>query len=167
MKYKILKGSLLFDKFIELRERMNKVQKEATELVESLGHSRYCPALYKLAGGVSAIEFPNSEKVAGWMKLTNQNKRLHMPSKIKANEELLNKFKALPTLEFNELNDMINYDSKEAHNLVWSSHPGVIWKSDYVLIDVNENMKYTPVEGMIEILQSEYNDLKSAQVLVQ
>lgn len=85
MKFKVLKGCELFERLVDLKNKMQIVQRQATELVESLGYTRHCPARYKLAGGVSAIEFPTADKVKGWVKVTNQNKRLHMPSSSKDN----------------------------------------------------------------------------------
>ena len=165
MKFKIEKGTGLFEAFLVLKERIRITNAQAFEVVEELGLTRYCPELYCLAGGISAfvIDDFTQFKRKNWAAINARKySNFFFPKKIKANEALLAKIKALPKLQYNELNDLIQFKAGSTTILGWALHPGVIWRDDFVLIDTTEGQIYEPVADMIEILESEYIRLKNA-----
>lgn len=164
MKFKVEKGCELYDRLKALHNRIKQVNAQATELVESLGYTRYCRSHWCIAGGISAIEIVNmpSDERTKWTKMFKQS-NLFMPRQNKQNSEIWAKIQALPRIEPMELNDILNFRAGASKMLSWSAHPGVIWKEDYILIDVSDEHEYTPVAGMTEILVSEYNALKAMQ----
>lgn len=166
MKFKINKGTELFEKFQQLKQDINEVDQKATELVKSIGHSNHCRAPHYLAGGIGAIEIKGMslKDRKGWVRVTKQDINLWMPRNNKENAELIGKIKALPKLDYAALNDLIGFKAGATNSLGWATHPGVIWRDEYILIEMTDGQIYEPCEGMEEILTSEYQRLKNSIV---
>lgn len=167
MKYKVLKGTDLFDKLWSIQKKMQSCQDEAQKIVNTIpeadGSSKrsHC-----LAGGIAAFHFKKGWTNApdGWRKMEKGWTQWFMPkSSDKKNKELLKKISELPVLGYEIINDLLNFHFYVTEELqVWHC-PIVEWRSKYVLIEVPNDKKYKPLDGMIEIMDSEYIKLSKAK----
>jgi len=160
MKFKVSKGTKLYEKFMVLRAKISLVNRESLELVESLGANKFCKKLNIAYGGIGAIQF--EEKPRGWKMVGEQYDNLYYP---KATEKELNiKFNALPTISFDEINELVKFHAPQTIStdggLQWIDCIGLFWGNDCILISVTEGAKYEPIEDVVEILESEYKTLK-------
>lgn len=164
MKYKILKGTALFEKFIELQKKMEAAHWEARKLVSELGYSEWHEGLGVLSGGISGVCIPG-EKPAGWANAFNPHEKgVYMPKKINANKLLLQRMSALPRVENIDLNSIIDYDRRRdcVQNRRISFRPGFNIKEEYALVEFSDlASKYKPLPDMTEITVSEYNTLNA------
>lgn len=159
MKFKVSEGNETYEKFMALRMKISLVQKESVELVESLGAQKFCKKLNVAYGGIGAILF--DKKPQGWKMVGEQGDNLFYP---KATEKELNlKFNALPTISFNEINQIVKFNAPQTicngGNMQWIDCIGLVWGKDCVLISVTEGAKYEAPVDVIEILESEYQRL--------
>ena len=160
MKYKILKGTELFDKLTELNNRMNEVKKAATELAKSLGGGDVATTGHYLAGGIDAIEF--EEQPEGWKRVGKSWQGLYYPKSNK--KAILKQIGELPVVRFNELNDIIGFRQGAivSHGGIgWATSVSMKWHKDFILMLVPNGIEYTPVKDTIEILGSEYEQLST------
>lgn len=164
MKYKVLPSCDLYTALTAIQLKMVECNNAANTFVKGLGYERFRLSSYRnghqvIAGGVSSIEILTG-KPEGWRKAVGHKE--YMPSKLKKNKDLLDKIAALPFVTNSEITDLLKYDwrntTKSAGNRI-SFCPGVIWKKKLILIDVADYVKYKPVAGMVEILESEYQKL--------
>jgi len=168
MKYKILKGTKLFDQFIELKKKMVTAKKAAKELVKEVApvDTEWYAPHESIAGGVDAFIIPGG-KPDGWVNAyIPHEKDVYRPKKTLANKELLDKIANLPVVSTSDFNSIIKYDwrktgaKKQLGRRITSYSPGFDIRANYVLIDVSEHApNYKPVPDMIEITVSEYNKL--------
>lgn len=156
MKYKVLKGTDLFKKLDALRQRMTDCNNAAFDLVKEIGYKKMRGKNMVLAGGISTIEIPGGQP-NGWRKNHWGLKDEYYPKKNKANKELLARIEALPVVEYEELNEILKFDSHDSDSNKMSFHPGVYFEKKEILIDISRHYRrYKPVKGMIEILESEF-----------
>lgn len=159
MKFKVLKGTPLFDKLNSLGEEMTEYNKAAFDLVKKLGYTRMRGKSNVLAGGISSIEIKGGKPV-GWRNAYSGVRDEYFPAKLKANKMLLAEIDALPVVEYDDLNKILNFDWRTSSSRNISFHPGIHWGKKEILIDVSRHYtSYKPVKGMIEILESEYMKL--------
>jgi hypothetical protein len=160
MKFRVNKGTPLFDKLILLQEKMWDCNNAAYDLVKKMGYKRMRGRGMVLAGGISTIEILGG-KPEGWRDNTYGVSNEYFPKKNKQNKEILAKIKALPVVEYRELNDLVNFDMHDTKSNRISFHPEIIWGDDAILIGISSQYEnYKPVKGMVEILESEYNLIK-------
>lgn len=161
MKFKILKGTPLFDKLIDVKTKIRDCNAAAFALVKEMGYERMRGKEMVLAGGISSIEIKGG-KPDGWrVAFAEKTKDEYFPSKLKQNKEILSKISALPVVGYEELNDILDYDFHKHEGKRLSFHPAVIWKEDFILVSVAEYMYYQPAKDMVEILESEYMKLSN------
>lgn len=164
MRYKILKGCKLFDRLIALQEKCQEANKAAFDFAKKLGSDEIVSDINinNLAGGISGIKL--NEKPQGWkLAAPKYYSNVYFPKNTKANKEILESIAYLPVVKNEELNKILNYNmwAREKNDKRVSFNPGVYWNSeDVIFVAVAEQVKYTPVEGMIEITVSEFNQLK-------
>jgi hypothetical protein len=162
MKYKIEKGSPLFDKFEEIRQRMIVCNQEAKDLCKELGGKAVATLGENAAGGIDAIEF--DEKPEDWKVMGKPHQNLFYPKA--KNKELLQKISALPKVKRSEIAELLGFKiqaiSSSDGGLMMVSCPRTILRKEFVLIDMPTECKYTPVDGMTEILESEFVRLREA-----
>jgi hypothetical protein len=154
MYYKVEIGTKTFESLKLIWDKMNKCNKEALSLVESLGFTKYGSALSKAAGGISCVE--SEEKPEGYKQVGKSYQNLYYPKA--NNKKILKKFNALPIVTLNEYNDTIGFKEQ----FVSLSHHrafGSIQKDTMFLVEINDNCDYTPKGDMIELLSSEYKKL--------
>lgn len=162
MKLKIVKGSPLFDALHELWGRMKECNKAADDLVRELGYKEKAINGRRLAGGIDAIEM-EGPKPEGWKKVGDRWQSFYYPTA--KNKEVLRRIQALPTMDNDELNKILNFHSGAkcvGDSLVWISRPGMSFSDDYMLMELSEGHEYKIPEGAEEILESEYLKLKEA-----
>jgi len=156
MKFKVLKGSDLYKKLDAVRKRIAECNNAALDLVNKLGYKKLRGKTSVLAGGISSIEILGG-KPEGWRDNYWGVRNEYFPKKNKANKELLASIDALPIVEYDELNNILNFNWHASETRHISFHPGIYWRKKEILISVSENYNnYKPVKGMIEILESEF-----------
>lgn len=159
MKFKVIKGTSLFNDLTQLNKKMNKVRAAAYKVAKSFnGTGRYATSGNTLAGGIDAIEF--NEKPEGWKSVGNSWQNFYYPKV--TNKEANKAICTLPYLSFDEINNLLNFKSNAYttnEGIVWIKCPEVYWFPTYILISLPDKVKYTPVDGMVEILGSEFNVL--------
>jgi hypothetical protein len=160
MYYKISKGTETFKKLMELKKKVEGVNKQANAAVGKLNGQRYAKAQGKLAGGISAIEY--KEKPDGWKQVGNTWQNLYAPkSTTKAAWEIIN---VLPTIEYDELNKIVNFKAPQTVSsdggIAWVSTVGIAWGDKQILMEVTTGCKYKPLPDIVEIVESEYMKLK-------
>jgi hypothetical protein len=160
MKFKVLKGTETYDKLEAFQKKAAELNKIALDFALSLGFEQFVPSQRHIAGGISA--FFSKEKRDGYKQVfTRHRSDLIFPKTTKDNKELIAKIAALPVIEYDEYNSIIGYEAGffgltfvRAFGLKKNEEEGC-----YV-IDLSGVTEYTPNKDMIEILESEYLQLK-------
>lgn len=157
MKYIIRKGVPLFDRLQLLYQKMKEANAATRDFLSRFGKEvEYYPAPHCLAGGVQSICFPHNPNSELWKRGAGG----YIPKKNA--KDLQFEFYDLPVVKNNELNSLVGFKNMSwAGKRVWF-RPAWTVGDDYHLIDVNSDIDYTPVEGMEEILESEFKALKKA-----
>ena len=166
MKFKVLKGSPIFEKLEHMMSKIKSCWDASHELSESVGAKGVCTFGYHRAGGIGAFQFaPDKFPSLELWKQTDprkyQYRDLFYPrsgKKYKQNDELHAKIAALPVVEKEEYNKVIGYEGG------WLSSYGLKSGNGYFLIEIPEDSDYKPLEDMIEILESEYRKLKEEAI---
>ncbi|UOR06272.1 hypothetical protein MUN82_04050 [Hymenobacter aerilatus] len=154
MKFKIVKGTALFEKLSELQAKCTECNKAARALADQQGANGFASGRNMIAGGIAALCF--DDKPEGYRLLQQPN--YYYPKVTKANRPLHDAIAALPTVGNDDLNGLLNYKFQtvcDGDKMYWASRPGVIWGEEQILVDTGK-AKYEPVADMIEILESEY-----------
>lgn len=160
MKFKVEKGTETFKKLIELEKKVKDVTQQQQAVVKQLGGEIFCKQSHKLAGGLSAIKFetkPDGYKVVG-----EKYQSLYYP---KATNKVDCKIISdLPVIEYDELNSIVNFKAPQTVSvdggIAWISTVGLIFGKNEMLIEVENGCKYIPPKDVIQILESEYEELK-------
>lgn len=156
MKFKVIPGCALFSTLQEINKGMicasaaikdTLIQKGFTGNYASSGHS------YLVACDAVEILGPKPD---AWKVMGYPYQQLYWPlAKNKKDQEWL---RILPRISNDILNLPLDFHFGSGPNLEVYYRPGVAWHKEYIVIDTG-NATYTPVEGMIEILESEYQKL--------
>lgn len=152
MYFKVEKGVPLWNKLEELMNRIIEVRQAAKDLVNEMGFTEYGAAHFVVAGGISFVYSPD-RKPDGYRSVGKSWQQFYFPKAV--NKVLCGKIAALPVVKHNEYNDVINFKDQFVglkHIMAY----GLKKTGDTFLIEVSDDAKYTPIEGMIEILASEY-----------
>ncbi len=162
MKFKVLKESPLYGKLVAIKKRCEDVLDASEALAISVGAKHAYTNGRDKAGGVAGFYFEYGVEVDKllWMQPDrHNNSRLFYPrsgKKYQINEPLHEKIKALPVVTYEEFNSVIGYESQWDGFTNYKSY-GMAMHDDFALVQVGG--KYTPIEGMIEILESEFDEL--------
>jgi len=169
--YKIEKGTELFEKMDSFHDRIKEVKKPARELLESIpnadSETYYMDA--EIAGGIRYVRFPHDKVPKDWcvsksMQRSKAGVFCYPHGNRKSTKEIRLKIKNLPRLNYPDLTSIFGYKALNYKSNHWSFCPGINWTKDFILINVQDveegRVGYTPVEGMTEILASEYMKLK-------
>lgn len=165
MKFKVIPGNELFDKFQKIRKDWTSANEAAGEWIEkNFGEDiKWAGKLGVLGGGIGGINF--DKKPDGFCHVGKKWHMLFMP--YARNKKMWKEIDSLPVVEMSVLKDLLkygNYSGASEGGLFFSTYPGILIKDDVVLIDVIESItEYTPVPNMIEILISEYNQLSKPE----
>jgi hypothetical protein len=149
MKFKILPGCDLFDQLCEMFEHGRGYKKQAQAWAEAKGAESWAEPHNSFMGGVAGLIF--DKKPVGWAHLTD---KIYRP---RVNSALFKEMEAVPFLSAVDINDAFGYKPrsvKVGEKFMMMHYPGVSI-GDYINY-------YEPVEGMVEILESEYRALKNS-----
>ena len=154
MYYKLEKENETFQKLESVWDKIEKCNKEAKELVKKLGFEEFGVSQDGVAGGVSCIKSDN--KPNGYKSVGKSYQKLIYPKA--NNKEVLDMFKKLPVVEYDEYNSTIGFESQFSsigYHRAFSSKK----VNNIFLIEVSNKCKYTPTTDMVEITYSEYKRL--------
>jgi hypothetical protein len=165
MKFKVLKGTKLFDILDKIGDDCMVATREARKIVEELGFEKWRQQTFCLAGGISAFHAPKGKPDGYVYAYSNRDRTAVLPKKIKSNKELLERIEKLPEVKYEALNKPLNYDGFKSDKFnergakYISMAPGIVWRKNYILLDMHDYIDYKPVKDMIEITTSEYKKL--------
>lgn len=159
MYFKVPKGTETFDKLTQLRLKIIDANSKAKKLIKELGGNadRIYNKYRNIGGGIAAIYF--ADKPEGWKQVGENHQSIFMP---KANmKKVWDKINALPVVEHEELNKIVGWpDSLQVgtggNALTVYYSPGISWHKDYCLLTIPGHVKIKIPEGVIELLESEY-----------
>lgn len=150
MKFKVEKGTKTYENLLELFAKIENYNSKTRELVESLGFEEFGIAMRGRAGGLSCIR--SMKKPEGFKIVGKPSMNLYMPKA--SNKELWDKIEALPILSIDEYNEAIGFQ-QQFKGLNHIRSYGCQFINGVFLIDTGD-ADYSPVDGVIEILESEY-----------
>jgi DNA-directed RNA polymerase subunit N (RpoN/RPB10) len=166
MKFKISKGTETFNKLVELKEKVITVNEAARAVVNELGASKYCHRSHHLAGGISALVF--DKKPEGYKEVGEKYQNFFYPKV--ANKAALEKIESLTLVEFDDLNKIVGFKAPQTvsseRGIMWISTVGLTWAEhgipeEDMVMDIENGCKYTPPADVVEILESEYEKLRT------
>lgn len=159
MKFKVEKKSKLLSDLIALRTNMFAANKSAFALAKQIGFSKIRIRSMVLAGGISSFHAENKPVGFGYT-YSSKEPTDFFPKKLKVNKDILQKINDLPVVQHDALNKLIKYDGfKMRVGKKISFHPGFAFTKNTVLFDMDDDLDYKPVKGMVEITTSEYKKL--------
>lgn len=166
MYYKVLPDCDLYNKLDALKREMKRCNTDALDLAKSIGYDQIRLGWFGIAGGISAFQIEGLIP-KGWKRASKKAPEgAFFPKEIAANKDLLELIKNLPKVSSEQLADIVNfkeYLDEETH--LYYKHPFASWKTDIVLLKIAEIIDdYVPVEGMIEITQTEFNAIKEQPI---
>ena len=107
---------------------------------------------------LDAVKF--EDKPDGWRSVGPSWQRFYQPKA--SNKKAWAAIKELPFVSIEELNILVGYDQFVGRDLCIAHRPGIHFGKDEILLEVAEEMDwYKPVDSMLEITVSEYNDLRA------
>lgn len=161
MKYKISKESELGLKLLALKEKILKANEKAMSICLELGGEKVATNGRYLGGDIAAIRF--SQKPEGWEVVGEKINRLYFPKA--DNKVALEKLEEVTPVELYELNNLLGFNeqsiSYDKTNVWIIAIPTVLFERNIILVHVKTGCKYQPVADMIEILDSDYQALKT------
>jgi len=160
--YKISKGTKTFNALIQLMDKIKTCNKLAEDLAIELGGKNTASTGRYLAGGIEAVEFDSNSMPdkAIWKSVGYKWQNLYKPKS--SQKAIWDKIIALPTMNVDELNNIINFESQfisSDRGMADVKRPAVIICKKYILMELPNECKYKPNEDIIEILNSEYVNL--------
>ena len=154
MYYKIEPGNVTHEKVKDTLQKLDSYIDQSESLVKELGFERYGKSHNGVAGGISCVE--SSSKPEGYVSVGKKWQNLYRP---KANQkEIWAKIKALPVMSFEEFGEAIGF-KPQFKGLTYHRACGITTIKNTYLVEVSDKCDYTPAEGMVEILASEYKKL--------
>lgn len=156
MKFKIEKGTPLYEALVDLHVRGREAEKAAEDWIKnyfgkSLGFASPPQVLW---GGIAAVNFPRGAK-RGWKQI-NAKHKLYTPK----SKEIQAELKLLPIVPKLELKEMFNYGEYKVYGGRINTIPSVRVLNGVAVMSVPDDVRgYKPVDGMVEILGSEFNRL--------
>jgi hypothetical protein len=161
MKYKVIKNTETYNRLVDLEKKIIDANLQTKNVVELVSGLRYCANQNSLAGGISAIEFKT--KPDGFKSVGNKYQSLYYPKA--SNKKVCDLINNLPKIKYDELNTIVDFKAPQTisteNSLCWVSTVGIIFHKENILINVNNGCDYTPLSDMIEIVESEYENLKN------
>lgn len=160
-RYKVIKGSDTFNAVQDLYLKMKSVDAAAKKLLKTIPNTddHYYGKAGVAGGGIAAVCFKGNAP-HGWRKVMNAPMGYFPLAKIKENKELIKALVSLPTISYDEINSALGFKWQVTGELVVCKCPGIVWGKSYHLITVHTGAKYTPKPDMIEILESEFEQLE-------
>ncbi len=167
MKFKVEKGTGLYQNFLDFFKKVDEVNKAAKDLVIELTgdhkNFRYYPSGgFTIFGGIGGICF-ETDPGKNWVKIKDSDVPAWRPTgKTAEGKALKKRFEELPHINVFQFNEVIGLKSEDGgHNF---SNFGFkdLTESGLILISMPKNVSYEwykPHPDMIEITEKEYFDL--------
>jgi hypothetical protein len=171
MKFKVLKGTALYDQLAAIQKKANDCSKAAIKFAKSLGADAvFTHGRINAAGGIDAFRFEwgkDPDKLLWMQPDRHKTPRAFYPrsgKKYGANKELHEKIRALPVVTIEELNTIIGFKGHigvEGAGIVHYRTYGLDLFPNYAVISIPDGCGYKKSnKDMIEITTSEFNKLK-------
>ncbi len=160
MKFKIPKGTPLFNAVMEVRKRMDECDAAATALCKEVGAEQHYTDNYYLAGGIAGFRFKT--KPEGW-KQVGSHYRVFLPKA--ALKELNARISALPRMNVEEMAKVLKYKTHTGFNgqgFSLQRLPSMTFLPDVILLSTQDKNPWKGCQGIIEIMGSEYDALELA-----
>jgi hypothetical protein len=154
MYFKIEPGNATYEKVKQTLAKCILYNQKAKSLAKELGFEKFGISKHHRAGGISCFE--SNTKPEGFVTVGKKWQNLFYPKS--KNKEVIEKIKELPVMSFEEFGDAIGF-KPQFKGLNYHRAYGLKQVDDFFLIEIDDNCDYTPVDGMIEILASEYKSL--------
>lgn len=143
----------------DLRTKMDAAYKAAKKLATDVGADSWLTPTNVVYGGITGFD----KLFAGDTKLykkagKQEGTQFYFPRSVPANKALLERIAALPTVKVKDINSVLNYEPQTIGNKHYFS-PAISYRKKVALVKTQEAVKYKPIEGMVEITQSEYDNL--------
>jgi hypothetical protein len=158
MKFKILPGCELFDKLQDINNGVIAARAAIADTLKARGFSGKFATDKDYLISCNAVEILG-EKPDGWRSVGASWQKFFWPKA--TNKSMLKELNALPAISNDVLNNLLNFSFRSGPGLEIYYRPGVAWHKEYVLVNT-DRAPYEPVEGMVEILESEYEKLYAA-----
>ncbi len=164
--YKIVNGSKLFDQLQALQKKCKQCKEEANKLAIEFGGIKVATTGRYLAGGIDGIEFKNDNipDKTKWRTVGKKWQDLYYPKS--SNKEALSKIASLPTVDVGEIQKIFNHKTQlivNSEGFCMVSAPQTHFYKNVILVNYPMAYKCEPVDGMIEILNSEFNSIKDKE----
>ena len=159
MRYKILKGTDLYNQLWALYLRMQEATSQIEQFIKECGYQDFGTSSEYLVG-CDAIKI-EAGKPEGWNSVGEKYGRYYLPGA--KQKEMRDKIAALPRVGNDELNKIVNFRRQvTVGDGGINSHkcPGFGISASYALISVALKCDYTPLPDMIEVLASEFKTLQ-------
>lgn len=158
MYYKIEKESELGLKIAELFLRVNAMKEDISSFLDSIEAEQTILADSSyLCGGIMGIYFDKTPNMELWRTVKGQYGAF-LP-RAKQNRAMYDKvLYEFRGIRRDELDKIVGY-KWQFKGLTCLPHVGYCEAKDFYLIEVHNDAKYTPLEGMTEILASEFKAL--------
>lgn len=159
--FEIRKETEMYNNVLQLFRKIRDVKTTAKLLAEELGGTDFCNRSHKLAGGISAIEFPTGKPSAEWKQVGEKSDNLFYP-KAKA-KKIEIRILSLPTVEYDELCSLIMFKRPqsfvtEAGGLAWCDCPHIFITENFdIYLRIFKNMRYEVPSEMTEITQLQFD----------
>lgn len=154
MYYKLESGSETYDKVSAIWDKIISYNKQAVELVNSLGFTKYGNDNWNVAGGISCIQ--SDTKPEGYKQVGKKFQNLYYP---KASNKTVNDLiNDLPLLSWDEYNSAIGFED-QFRGLRHIMGYSLVKVYGFFLIKIDDECTYTPADGLVEIVSSEYKRL--------
>lgn len=166
MHFKVIKGTPLFDTLMGVHEKLQESHKAIKALCKEVGADGHAETNYSyLKGEIAAFHFETCRPPSdAWMK---KQECFFMPKSgkkfIEETGHILQKIKEIPKVKKELLMDAIKAEEQWYGGLTLFSRPGFAVYPEYILFSFPSEVKYEPVEGMVEILGSEFTALSKKE----
>ena len=158
MYFKLEPGNATYPKVLEAFEKIHSYTEQAQAVCKELGFERFGKSQRGIAGGISCLEA--NPKPEGYVSVGKKWQNLVYPRS--NNKAALEKIKALPVMTYEEFGRAIGF-LPQIKGLTHYRSCGFEKVGETYLIEVADQCDYTPAEGMVEILASEYKEMIAAR----
>lgn len=145
-------------------------QQVCREYTKANGGTQYSHSGFLAAGPVSAILADNPP--AGWRKDKSEDGWWVHDMRTKAGKDLRKQSKAMPYVRRDAICVVIGYDFEQFLGTAPGGgfirpYPAVGLRGGVIIIKLHQDARYTPMEGMIEITQSEFNAILQSPIAAE
>lgn len=166
MYYKLNKSHPLFEVFVDIKKQIDHSKSIVDELVKEVGADGYASGNSEnLMGDIKAFHFESYEKPGDhWTSADRKivtpwyEPRSAKPFK-KQNQWIFDRMKAIPRVSKKLVQEPLQcgFTAYSSGNcLCVFNIPGINWLDECVLFEFPTDLKYTPVDGLVEIMASEF-----------